>query len=127
MANGRSGRKSGKILRAGLTHHRTSFHKVLEELFDVLVVDIELLFEIVQLGIIEDFPPLTAQCGIRRLGDSPTSVIRRLRPRLLISRCRCLRRWRMIFWADYASRKSDRECSHTAANLRSVLSVCLKD
>jgi hypothetical protein len=47
-------------------------HEVLEELFDVLVVNIELFFERIQIGIIEDPPPFAPQHGFSRPGDVPT-------------------------------------------------------
>ena len=71
---GHSGERR-KVLRAGLAHNGASRHEVLEELFDVLVVDIQLFFEGVQFGIVEDLPPFAAQLGIRGLRDRPVSSI----------------------------------------------------
>src|SRR5581483_10099531 len=38
---------------------------------DVLVGDVDLLFERVQLGLVEHLPPRAAKPGVLRLGDSP--------------------------------------------------------
>ena len=45
--------------------------KFSKALLDVLVVDVELLFERIQLGIVVDLPPLAVQHRILRLRDLP--------------------------------------------------------
>ena len=45
----------------------------------VLVVDIELGFEVVQLGVVEDRPPVPADFFVSRLRDGPVSIVLRLR------------------------------------------------
>jgi hypothetical protein len=47
-------------------------------LLDVLIIDVELAFQVVQLGIIEDRPPVPANFGVGRLSHCPISVV--LRP-----------------------------------------------
>ena len=95
----------GKILRAGLAHDGASFHEVLEILFDVLVVNIQLLFESVQFGIVEDLPPLAAQLGIRGLRHRPASSFFELVGRFLVDGRGRLRSGRMVFRPDHAARQ----------------------
>jgi len=47
------------------------FHEIFEGLLDVLVVDIELILEGVQFGVVENFPPFAVQHGVLRLRDFP--------------------------------------------------------
>ncbi len=51
------------------------FHVLLKVLLDVLVVDVELIFERIQLRLVEDLPPVAAQHGILRTGDLPAVLI----------------------------------------------------
>ena len=61
----------GPVLRASFGDERARLHEVFERDFDVLVVDIELLFQRVQFRLIEDLPPVAANHGILRAGDFP--------------------------------------------------------
>ena len=74
----RSNRHRGKVLRARLAHQRAGLHEVLEVQFDVLIIDVQLAFEIVQLRIVEDGPPVAADFCVGRLSDGPVSVVLRL-------------------------------------------------
>ena len=56
-----------------LANNGASGHEVLEELLDVLVVDVELLFEGVQFRIAVDLPPFAAQRSILRLSHGPAA------------------------------------------------------
>src|SRR5208337_4013074 len=66
VERGRS-RQCRKVLSPRLAHYCASGHEVFEGYFDVLVVDVQLFFESIKLGIVEDLPPLAAEHGIRRL------------------------------------------------------------
>ena len=68
-----AGRHRGKELGARLADNGARGHEVLEELLDVLVVDVELLFERIQFRIVVDLPPFAAQRGILGLGDRPAA------------------------------------------------------
>jgi len=50
-------------LRACLGDESAGFHEIFEGLLDVLVVDIELILEGVQFGVVENFPPFAVQHG----------------------------------------------------------------
>src|SRR3984957_7176497 len=54
------GAESGEVLRAGFPHQGARFHEVFERLLDVLIVDVELIFEGVEFRIVESFPPFAA-------------------------------------------------------------------
>jgi hypothetical protein len=43
--------------RTSLAHLRTGCHEVLEELRDILVIDVQLLFERVEVGFVKHLPP----------------------------------------------------------------------
>ncbi len=54
---------------------RTGGHEVLEKLRNVLVVDIQLVFEVVELGLPEHLPPLALERGILRLRRLPGTLV----------------------------------------------------
>jgi hypothetical protein len=64
------------VLGAGFADQRASLHEVVEVLLDGLVVDVELVFERVQLGILVDLPPFAAQHGVLRLRHLPARRVR---------------------------------------------------
>ena len=59
-------------MRARLAHQGSRLHKVLKGLADILVVDIELIFERIQFRLIVDLPPLAAKSRILGLRDGPS-------------------------------------------------------
>ena len=69
---------------------------------DVLIRNVKLLFEFVQPGIVEPFPPLPATGIITRLSWFPRTLYIRRSQLLVSGRDRC--RWSGVFWADAASR-----------------------
>ena len=59
-------RHGGKKTGTCLPHLRAGRHEILEVLRDVLVIDVQLIFERVELGFVEHLPPFpfsTASCG----------------------------------------------------------------
>jgi hypothetical protein len=77
------------------------FHVLFEILPNVLVVDVELVFQRIQLGIAEDLPPFAAQHGIAGLCHLP--AIATLRRFLVCRRRRLGGRGHMILGADGAA------------------------
>ena len=63
----------------GLRNQRASGHEILEKLFNVLIVDIQLFFKAIQLGIVENLPPFAAQHRVLRLRYFPWTGILNLR------------------------------------------------
>src|SRR6202044_2553145 len=107
----------GKQLRVGLRNQRPRLQKVLKELLDVLVVDVELFLQSVEFWVAVELPPLAAQHGILRLRYLPAVRLLKLRRRLLISGRKRRsgrsdrRRRRMILRPDHATsqqKRSDR-------------------
>src|ERR1700682_4339101 len=116
MGDGRCYQYCWKVLSARLAHDRSRGHKILEELSDVLVVDIQLLLKSVQFGIVEYLPPLAAKHCIGRLSDGPSLALLKLGRRFLVSRRR-LCRWRMILGPHGAGRQQQhQEQSRTERN-----------
>src|ERR1700680_2358684 len=95
MGDGRCYQYCWKILCAGLADDSGCSHKILEELSDVLIVDIQRLLKSVQFRIVEYLPPLAAKHCIGRLSDGPSLALLKLGRRFLVSGRR-LCRWRMI-------------------------------
>ena len=65
----------GPVLGARFGDDGTSGHVVLEVLLDVLVVDVELVFEGVQLGLVENLPPVAAEHRVLGAGDLPAGLV----------------------------------------------------
>ncbi len=105
----RGGANGRKILRAGLTDQGTGNQEVLVGLLDVLVIDIELLFQGVEFGILEDLPPFAAEHAFVGLRHLPPFGLLEMRRRLLVGRRRWRRRRWMILGADGASAERDDE------------------
>jgi hypothetical protein len=66
-------------LRPRFPHQGARFHKVLECLADILVVDVELIFESIQFRFIVDLPPFTAKSRVLRLRNGPSVSLLELR------------------------------------------------
>ncbi len=62
------------VLRFCLADLRAGGHEVLKVLRDVLIVDVELIFQGVELGLVEGFPPLAFEGSVLRLRGLPCSV-----------------------------------------------------
>ena len=62
---------SREVLRPSLPHQGTRRHEVGERGGDVLIGNIDLLFERIQLGIAENLPPLAMQSAVLWLRDFP--------------------------------------------------------
>src|ERR1700746_658971 len=90
----------------------TCRHVILEEQLDVLIIDIELPFEGVQLGIMETLPPFSSQHRIPWLRYLPSFRFLELCRRFLVHR-RSLRGGGMILGADRASGKSQSKNSRS--------------
>src|SRR5208283_501708 len=63
--------KSREVLRASLTHQRTRRHEIGERRGDVLIGNVDLLFERIQLRIAENLPPLAMQGAVLWLRNFP--------------------------------------------------------
>jgi hypothetical protein len=100
---GRGGGNGREILGACLPDEGAGNQKVLVCLLDVLVIDIELFFERVQFGILENLPPFAAQHALVRLGHLPALGFLEMGGRFLVGRSRRRRGRRMIFRADRAT------------------------
>jgi len=92
-------------LCASLGDERAGFHEIFEELLDVLVVDVELVFESVQFGVIVDFPPFAVEHGVLRLRDLPLAGRRILGRQFFVRGRRRLNGGGglMVFGADHAA------------------------
>ena len=85
-------------------------HVVLEIFFDVLVVDVELLFQRIQLGLVEDLPPVAADHRVLRAGHLPALGVLEVDRRLfVVGRGDCRRRGRMIRRPDAAAAEQDEQ------------------
>ena len=71
----RRGRQGRKILRAVDGDLRARRHEILKIKGDVLVVDVELILELVELRLVEHFPPFTLQGRVLRLRGLPGALI----------------------------------------------------
>ncbi len=80
VAAGRVGagadRDGGEARRARGVDHRERRHVVRERLLDRLVVDNDLLFEGVQLGVAEQLPPFPSEHRVLRIGGAPAVRLR---------------------------------------------------
>ena len=92
-----------KILRAGFAHQGTRGHETGKGSGDVLVGNVDLLFERVQLGIAKNFPPLAMKSGVLGLRDLPAVHFLEVVGSDLFERCRHLRRGAIVFRADIAA------------------------
>ena len=70
----RTGGHGRPVLGTRLANHGTRRHEILKEHFDVLVVDVKLLFKGIEFGIVEDLPPFAAQHGILGLATFQPSA-----------------------------------------------------
>ena len=62
---------SREVLCASLPHQGTGRHEGGKRRGDVLIGNVDLLFECVQLGIAKNLPPLAVQSAVLRLRDFP--------------------------------------------------------
>lgn len=90
-----------------MRNERARFHEIFKKLFDVLIVDVELILESVQFGILVDRPPLAVKHGVLRIGGLPFAGIFKLGGRFLVGGGRRLNggRGRVIFGPDDAARQ----------------------
>src|SRR5882724_10694656 len=72
---GRSSRYRGEVTRACDADLLAGCHEILEELRNVLIVDVQLLFERVELRLTEHLPPFPLQCGVLRLCRLPCARV----------------------------------------------------
>src|SRR5882757_11201566 len=72
---GRSSRYRGEVTRACNADLRAGGHEILEELRNVLIVDVQLLFERVELRLTEHLPPFPFQGGVLRLCRLPRPLV----------------------------------------------------
>jgi hypothetical protein len=95
-------------LRARFTHKGAGFHEVLKGLANILVIDIQLLFECIEFLIVVDFPPFAAERRVLRLCNGPSVSFFELRGRLFESE-RGGHGGGNILWTYVASRQQGRE------------------
>ena len=118
-----------EILRAGFAHHRTRRHEAGKGSGDVLVGNIDLLFQRIQLGIAENLPPIAMKRGVLRLRDFPAVHFLEIVGSDFLERCRHSRDGgAIVFRADVAALQKDRAAKKRGRNTHLVrcLHRCLR-
>jgi len=87
-------------------------HEILVGLLDVFVVDVELVFEGIEFGVVVNLPPFAVEHGVAGLGGAPRARILRFRRDFFIGEWRGLHRgsWGVVLGADHAAYKQDSAC-----------------
>ena len=99
-----------EILRPSFPHQGTRRHEISEGSGDVLIGNVDLLFERVQLGIAENLPPLAMESAILRLRDFPAvHLLEIVRSDFFISPRR-LHRGAIVFRTDNTALQEEEEC-----------------
>ena len=93
----------GEILRARLAHHRARRHEAGKGSRNVLVGNIDLLFERVQLGIAKNLPPVAMESAVLGLCHFPAVHFLEIVGSDLFERRRHLRRGAIVFRSDIAA------------------------